>query len=154
MINCSTGFRTALLSGSSFNDIMGGGVIKIFQGGQPTSADEAEQGTFMGYVTLNGLPWVAGNPNFGIQWGVQGIAAVPTQSPLALSCITSGAVGWFRIVGNAPDSGELSLTLPRIDGIIAQTGSTSVADMFWGNTTLTAGSSYPIQYLMFVFPPL
>jgi hypothetical protein len=152
-INCSTFFRTSILGPQSFNDILGGGVIRVFSGPQPTNADQAEQGTLLGLITLNGQSWTPGNPAWGITYSVSGVAAVPSSNvPLILTTTQSGTAGWFRIVGNAADNTQQSLLLPRIDGSIGNGSAPS--DMVWASTTLTAGVAYQLDTLMFVLPPI
>jgi hypothetical protein len=154
-INCSTFFRTQLLSGIGFAGNMNGGAIAVYAGGQPTNADQAAQGLLLGYITVEGLTWSApDNTDWGITWEVQGIGVTPVVTPLAFTCTQSGVAGWFRILANTYDSGELSLTNARIDGSIGNGTGTNPTDMVWGNTTVVAGSSYPIQMLTFLFPPL
>lgn len=152
-INCSTGFRTGILGPQSFNDLLGGGVVQIYTGPQPANADAPVQGTLLGIVSVNAQPWTPGNPAAGITYSVSGIAAVPAYNePLAFIAQASGVAGWFRIVGNAFDSGQASLLSPRIDGSIGNGSAPS--DMVWSTTNIVIGRSYPLNTLMFVLPPL
>jgi hypothetical protein len=146
-LNCSTAFRTRLLGRESFNDIMGNGAIRIFTG------DAAEQGTLLGVVSVNGQPFTPGSPSWGIPWVQIGTYMIPQEGLLlAFQPLASGIAGWFRVVGNAPDDGTMSLTVPRMDGSIATLPAT--AEMSWTDATVAFGQSYPLTSILFALPPL
>lgn len=151
-INCSSAFRQRILGRESFGDLMNGGAIRVFSGAQPASADQPEQGTLLGVVSVNGQPWTAGASGWGLHFDPLGpyMMQRATETWL-LSCIANGTAGWFRIVANPPDNGQGSLTALRIDGAIGTPAAPS--DMTWGNPAIVAGNSYPITNLFFAIPP-
>lgn len=150
-LNMSTALRTRILGRESFNDIMGGGCMRIFTGTQPSNADQPEQGTLLGVATLNGAPWNAGFPANGIQWTQLGTWMQPTGEIVVLGSYAGNAT-WFRIVGNAPDNGGLTLSAPRIDGSIGVPGAGT--QMIWDDTGIEPHELYPLNAVIFAFPPL
>lgn len=150
-LNMSTALRTRILGRESFNDIMGGGCIRVFSGAPPASADQAEQGTLLGVATLNGAPWNAGFSANGVQWSQTGAWMLPVGK-IVIAATATGNAGWFRIVSNPPDSGGASLGAARIDGAIGLAG--SAAQMIWDDTGLAPGNLYPLDAVLFAFPPL
>lgn len=150
---CSTAFRTRILGRESFDDIIGGGCIRIFEGTQPASADDPEQGTLLGVGTIAGQTWVPGTTTAGIRWLQVGAWVQPVPgAPIAIAAIGTGVAGWFRIIGNGADAGRASLDLPRIDGSIGTTA--APAQMTWADRNVLAGHIYPFDSLIFALPPL
>jgi hypothetical protein len=151
--NMSTGFRARILGAESFDDILGGGCVKVFTGAQPASADAPEQGTLLGLVTLNGLPWTTADTTNGLHWLRTGtFMGIPSSAAWRLLGNAAGNAGWFRIVGPSADAGGTSATAPRIDGSIGVTA--TPGDMTWGSVAVLASNSYAITSLFFVLPPL
>lgn len=150
-LNCSSAFRARILGNESFNDIMGGGVIRIFSGVQPSSADQLEQGTLLGVATLNGGPWTAGAAANGIQWSQIGTWMMPVGQIVIVPSF-AGEAAWFRIVGNAPDDGGASYSLPRIDGSIGTVDAPK--EMAWDALGIEMDKLYPFNTLIFALPPL
>jgi hypothetical protein len=150
---CSTSFRTRILGRESFDDIIGGGCIRIFAGTQPANADDPEQGTLLGVAALSGQTWVPGTTTAGIRWSQVGSWVQPTPGSLiAIAAIANGTAGWFRIIGNGADAGMSSLDLPRIDGSIGTPD--APAQMTWTDRGLLGGRIYPFASLLFALPPL
>lgn len=150
---CSTAFRSRILGRESFDDIIGGGCIRVFEGTQPASADDPEQGTLLGVCALAGQTWVPGTTTAGIRWALAGSWAQPVVgSRLTIAATVSGNAGWFRIIGNAADPGGSALSLPRIDGSIGTADAPK--EMTWSDRALVAGRVYPFSSLIFALPPL
>lgn len=150
---CSTAFRSRILGPESFDDIIGGGCIRIFEGTQPASADDPEQGTLLGIAALSGQTWVPGTTTAGIRWVQVGSWVQPEPgAPIAIAVSAAGTAGWFRLVGNGADAGLSSLDLPRIDGSIGTPDAPS--QMTWSDRALAAGRIYPFASLLFALPPL
>lgn len=149
----SSGLRSRLLGVESFSGILGGGCIKVFTGTQPASADQPEQGTLLGLITVDGHPWSDADTSYGTRWDrLNTFMGIPVSDAWRLAAVASGTAGWFRIVGGSPDGGAASQTAPRIDGSIGTTA--APGDMIWGDLDLVAGKSYPITDVFFVLPPL
>lgn len=124
-IRLSTGFRNRLLGeqgvdtgANGFRGIFKSGVIDLYSGVQPATADDAVTGTLLGRITLNGAAFTEGVATNGLLYDVPAAGAItkPGASNWQYTGLAAGTIGWFRIRGNAIDSGALSTTLPRIDG--------------------------------------
>lgn len=120
------------------------GVIDIYTGGQPASADAAATGTWLGRVTQNHAAWTAGSATNGLEFDapvgtVLSKAAAEVWSVVAAA---SGTAGWFRFRGNAADANtsgvdSLSTTLPRLDGAIG----TLTGDLILSSPVFVSGST-------------
>ena len=67
-LRLSTGLRNALLGSNSFKTIMQNGVIRVFSGVQPTSADDAEAATVLLEVTVSSGTFTPGTATSGINF--------------------------------------------------------------------------------------
>lgn len=151
-LNLSTGFRTALLAGTSWKEQFDGGVIYIYTGAQPDTADLAATGTLLGTISISAGEWTAGLPGNGLVYEQSGLyMQKPDVAYWYLKTVAAGVAGWFRVVGNAPDSGD-SVTSPRIDGLVGT--SEEPAEMVWDATTLASGATYRLDSFLFTFPPI
>lgn len=139
----STGLRNAMLDSTGLSAALADGVIHIYTGSQPASADAAVTGTLLGTVTVDGGAFTPGSPTNGLEFGTASggvIAKAPGES-WEFTGLADGTAGWFRFVGNAMDDGTSSTTLPRIDGSIAKTG----GDLNLSNTAITTGAPNTID---------
>lgn len=138
------------LSTALFNDCLGAiktqladGVIYLYSGSQPSSADAAVTGTLIGTVTVDGGAWTAGSPTNGLEFGT--VASAEMDKAAAenwkFTCTTAGTIGWGRFVGNASDGGALSTALPRIDFSVGVTS----GDMRMSKVTYALGETGVIQ---------
>lgn len=118
-------------------------VIDIYSGGQPATANAAVTGTLLGRVTLDGGAFTEGVATNGLEFDapVSGVLSKAAAETWRFTGLANGVAGWFRLRGNAVDSGALSTTLPRIDGSI---GSTS-GDMLLSNVNITTGAPSTID---------
>lgn len=122
-VKLSTGFRNALLNNQGFSEIFSAGVIAVYSGAQPATADNAPTGTLLGYITKDGATFVPGSPTNGLTWGApEGGVIGKSDDNWRLTGLAAGTAGWFRLMGNAADNGLASTTLPRIDGAVATSG--------------------------------
>jgi hypothetical protein len=115
----STGFVSALISGTAFADIFLNGRIEIYSGPQPARADAPITGTMLATVTRDGGAWAAGTPGAGLRFSANGRFATKNfDHTWVMTGIADGTAGWYRLRGNAADAGGASLVLPRLDGAI------------------------------------
>ena len=96
--------------GGSVKDIFKDGVLRIYSGSQPASADNAVAGTLLAEITENAAAFVAGAFGNGLEFGDAASGAISkavaeTWQALGLA---AGSAGWFRLVANATDSGAAS----------------------------------------------
>ena len=91
-------------------------VIAIYTGSQPASADLAETGTLLGYLTLNGDPFtpVTGVNGLVFEGGGVGIIRKPAALDWSIIPIASGTPGWARLYSKEMTTG-LSPTANRFD---------------------------------------
>lgn len=127
----STGLASRVLAGERLVDIMANGCIELRSGPVPSAGpDDAASGQLLGYITRDGLPWTPGAPTGGLVWENSGrYVQKRTGHTWMLRGVASGVLGHFRVVANSPDDGDLSVSAPRIDGVIAVTN-TVYADLY------------------------
>ena len=149
-LQLSTGIRNGMLNATGFTTALNDGVIYVYSGPQPATADTAIQGTLLLTVTQNNGAWSAGSPTNGLGFdapaaGVISKAAAETWRGLG---VANGTAGWFRFVGNATDAGGSSTTLPRLDGTVAISG----ADMNLSSLTIVIGVPTTVDVFQFTLP--
>lgn len=134
----STGFANAVNDTGSVKTLMANGVIRIYSGTQPATADAAETGTLLMKITESGLAFTGNSPTNGLNMGVSadGILAKDTTESwegIGLAAASTGTVaGWFRWYANAETTG-ISTTAVRVDGAI---GTSSSFELQMSNTTI------------------
>ena len=120
----STGLRNGALDSTGIRAALANGVIRIYSGAQPASADNAVQGTLLMTVSVDGGAFAHGSPTNGLNFdaAVGALMAKAVAETWKGTGLADGIAGWFRFSGNPSDSGALSTTLARIDGSVAKTG--------------------------------
>lgn len=112
-------------AGKSFADLLKYGVIAVYTGTQPATADDAESGTLLGYFTSTGADFTPGAVSTGILLadaidsslnGVDGalIGLHSTMTTVKCIPIASGTAGWVRYYDNDRVTGA-STTAKRLD---------------------------------------
>ena len=146
---CANAFAGGGSSDGSFKDVFTNAVIGVYTGTQPASADAAESGTLLGYITVNGGAFTPGSPTNGLTWddAVNGSCAKPTATEWSIIPAATGTVGWARIYANDRTLGE-STTAVRID-LACGVG---IGELRFSTSTLTAGIKSIINTLN-VFVP-
>ena len=126
----STELKNEMLAGVNLINALDFGVIRIYSGQQPASADLSPTGTLLASVTSNGLAWSQGESLAGLRLNIIPSIAllVKPQTPWVLAATTTGTAGWWRF----RSGGEAAL---RMDGTVGGPDS----DLFIGNQQLTAG---------------
>lgn len=147
-IRLSTALRTNLAGTTGFATTFANGVIEIYSGSQPTTADAAVTGTLLGTVTLNSGAFTPGTATNGLTFAAAAGGAVSKSGVWSFNGVASGTAGWFRLKANAVDAGALSTTHPRLDGSIAVSG----ADMNLSNIAITIGAPSTIDSFIYQQP--
>jgi len=147
-IRLSTKLRTNLAGDTGFGATFANGVIDIYSGTQPATADAAATGTLLGTVTLNSGTFTPGTATNGLTFAVATNGAVSKTGVWSFNGVAAGTAGWFRLRGNAPDSGLLSTVLPRLDGSIAVSG----ADMNMSNISIAIGAPTTVDSFVWTQP--
>ena len=157
MVRFSTGLRNDLLAntangGLGFSQIFLDGVIHIYTGLQPASADDAVAGTLVGIVSQDGLAFVFGSPGNGLEFEqppVSGVLSKAVAENWLFDGIVAGTAGWGRLMGNPVDNLASSTTLPRVDFNIATFG----ADLNLSQVNIVAAAPNTIDTFTLTFPP-
>jgi len=144
--------ETAIASanGGSLKDIMRNGVLYIYSGSQPATADTAYSGTLLCTITESSGAWVATEEANGLEFGdeASGYIEKCASETWSGSASATGTAGYFRFCANGTDAQALSTTLPRIDGSIGTSG----ADLNMSSTSITSGSTYTIDSFKLTLP--
>lgn len=150
MLRLSTGLRDKMLGTASFQTIFDFGVIFIYSGSQPTTADNAVQGTKLGEVTVDANSFTFGNTANGLQFAAPSGGAIekdPNEN-WQFEGLADGVAGWGRLMGNDTDDLQQSTTLPRLDFSIGRTG----ADLNLSNTNIVVGAVHTIDVFRYSIP--
>ncbi len=149
-VRLSTGLRNKLAGTTGFGSTFDNGVIYIYSGPQPLSADNAVSGTLLGIVTVDGGAFSFGTATNGLGFDapVAGVVSKAAAEDWKFDGIADGTAGWFRLMGNATDSLGSSTTLPRLDGSIGVSG----ADLNLSNISIVTGAPNTIDVFQFTIP--
>jgi hypothetical protein len=117
MISYSTGLINSILGTAPLNTTLANGVIRVYSGAQPASADSAATGTLLGTVTLAGAAFTEGTATNGINFDapVGRSISKAVAEDWKFKGIAAGTIGYMRFQGNAADAQASSSLLPRID---------------------------------------
>ena len=137
MLRFSTGLRNGILNATGIKEAMADGVLRIYSGAQPVSADNATAGTLLLEVTVNAAVFAHGSPTNGLNFDVPASAILPKAVAELWrgNGLAEGVAGWFRFCANPVDAGGASTTLARIDGSVGR----SAADLNLSNTNILVG---------------
>ena len=121
--------------------IMKNGVIRVYTGAQPATADAAPTGTLLGSITKDGAAFVEGVATNGLQLLAPSLRTVSKNTDVwKFTGVAAGTMGYFRFQANAVDNDSSSTTLDRIDGSIGITSGdmrvTSVTSIIGGTSTV------------------
>lgn len=149
-VKLSTGARNKLAGPSGFSETFASGVIYIYSGPQPLTADSAATGTLLGIVSKDAGVFTFGSVTNGLAFDapVNGTVQKAAADLWQAVGLAAGTAGWFRLMGNAIDNLGVSATLPRLDGSIGVTG----ADLNISNTAFEVGTPNTIDVFAFTIP--
>jgi hypothetical protein len=156
-VQLSTGLRNGMLNATGMYTAFTNGVMYIYSGPQPLTADAAVQGTLLGIVTKNAAAFVFGTSTNGLNLTNTPAAGVATKDTNAWQVgngagvtgwSAAGIAGWFRLMGNASDNLGSSTTLARMDGAIAQTG----GDLNLSSVNTVVAAPATIDVFQFTLP--
>lgn len=147
-LRLSTKLRDNLAGTTGFASTFANGVIEIYTGSQPATADSAVTGTLLGTVTLNSGAFAPGSPTNGLTFAAASGGAVSKSGVWSFNGVAVGTAGWFRLKGNATDAGGVSTVLPRLDGSIAVSG----ADMSLSNIAITVSAPVTVDTFTVTMP--
>jgi hypothetical protein len=161
-LRTSTYYKNKALDTSSFKTLFTDGLLLLFTGTQPTSADAAATGTLVAVVLPSAstqYPWngvTAGTDTTGVaavttgqgcQWAASASSGVLTSLGTQVwqgVSIATGTIGWFRFRGKATDplTADSGPTYARFDGSVG----TTTGDLLLSVVNITAtGQTIGIQ---------
>jgi len=148
-LRLSTGLRNAMLDTGSFQDTLANGILCIYSGTQPTSADDTENGTLLLSVTVGSGAFTAGTSTNGINFADAASGAVSKASGEVWSgvAVATGTAGWFRFYANDKTTGA-STTACRFDGAVSTSGS----QMNMNPTSITSGVTTTLDTFSVTLP--
>jgi hypothetical protein len=140
------------LVGGSLKDIFKDGVLKIYNGTQPTSADDGLGGaTALVTITEASATFTPGAVAAGLEFGVASAGVLSKSSAVWSGTVaSSGTASWFRLYANATDAGGADTTYiyPRIDGSVGTSGK----DINMSSVSLVAASTTTIDTFAITLP--
>lgn len=144
-IRLSNGLKAALYGQYGFQAMMNYGLICVYSGTQPDSANAAPTGTLLARITNNGDTHVPGTATGGLQITQDASGRLNKAGTWTLDGIDTGTAGWWRWKWNAPDDDSLSLYYPRVDGAVGE-------GLVLANTSITPAtdeelSSFILRFL-------
>ena len=141
----------ASASGGSISDLFQNGVIDVYSGAQPTTADltETTTSTKLVTITLSSGAFVAGSPTNGINFGevINGVLSKEVGETWSGVGLSAGTAGWFRLYDNSYTTGASS-TAVRLDGSVATSGS----QFNMTNTTVAVGATSTVDSVSLTLP--
>lgn len=149
-VRISTGLRNYVLDTGSWKGAFANCVGAAYSGPQPDSADAAETGTLLGYITLNGGAFTPGSATNGLNFDAAAAAGVlnkPTSAVWQLTGLAAAGssgtnIGYIRLYDNTRTTGA-STTAKRLDLSV----STSGANVNLGSTLIKTGQTLTIDSL-------
>lgn len=142
-VKISTGLRNKLMDTGSLKSILAGGLIKIYSGTPPASADDAATGTLLCTISNN-------STGTGINFATTatgGVISKASGETWSGNNAASGTATYFRHVA-AGDDGTLSTTQARIQGTVSTVG----ADLNLSSVGLVSGAPQAIDYYSATLP--
>jgi hypothetical protein len=146
-LRLSTATRNAIMTNTGLQTLFNYGVIRIFSGPQPASADAPATGTHLGSITTNGLTFIPGEVSGGLQFALTASGKLE-RLPGAywyLKGLNTGTAGWFRLFRNAYDPNTQSTSYARIDGLIG-------TDLLLSNTSITPSTNQLVDGFYLYLP--
>ena len=130
--------------GGSLRDIFKDGILRLYTGTVPATADAAITGTKVLEITLNSVAFVPGAFDNGLEFGDAAagvLAKVVAEVWSGVGIAPGGTVTHYRLCGNALDNDALSTALPRIQGTVGISG----ADLNMSSVSVVAGATTTID---------
>lgn len=143
----STGYRMGSLgsaaspTGAPVQDLLANGIVKIYSGTAPATADAAVTGTLLVSIDNGGTATTFAEPS-------SSAIAIAGGESWSVAAVATGTASYFRYVIKATDDGTLSTTQVRIQGTVGTSG----ADMITGNTAIVSGATQTIDTFTLTAP--
>ena len=138
-----------VLKGGAWKDVLRDGVIRIFSGSQPTSADDGEIGTQLLEISISSGTFTPASPVNGLNFG-DSVAGVINKSSSEIWSgvgLVNGTAGWFRFYSNARTTGSSAVAV-RFDGACATSG----GQLNMSSTSIVSGATTTIDSFNVTLP--
>jgi hypothetical protein len=123
MLSFSTGLLNSIIGERGFGAALYGGVVRLYTGQRPVSADLAIPGGCIevARITTEGRIFYPGadTENAGLKLRIQADQTLENDGRWVLTGIANGVATWFRWNWAYVDLNLDSTTLPRLDGDIS-----------------------------------
>jgi hypothetical protein len=140
------------IKGGSLKDIFKDGVLKIYNGTQPTSPDNSIGGaTALVTITVSNGAFVPGAVTNGLEFGAPALGVIAKNTEVWSGVVAaSGTASWYRFYANTADAGAADTTYiyPRIDGAVGTSG----RELNVTSVYLTAGASCTVDSFSITLP--
>lgn len=136
-------------NGGSFQDLMLDGVLEIYSGSQPASADDAETGTKLVRITIGSGAFTPGSATNGLEFDpvINGVISKASDEIWSGVGLVAGTAGWFRFYSNDYDSGA-DETAVRFDGSVGTSG----AQLNLSSVSVAVGATITIDSFSVTLP--
>jgi len=106
------------VGGGSLDELLRNGVIEIYTGSQPATADLTESGTKLLRITISSGAFTPGTATNGLNLAtaVDGVTEKESAEIWSGVGLADGTAGWFRYYSNAYTTGASSTAI-RFDGV-------------------------------------
>lgn len=150
-LRLSTGLRNAMCGSTGLVGALTKGIIEIYSGAQPATADSAVAGTLLATITVNAGAFVPGVTTNGLGFDAAALGAVSKAAAETWkgNGLAVGTAGWFRFKGNAADAGGASAVLPRLDGSCGVGGA---GELSLGTLATAVGVPITVDVFSFSLP--
>lgn len=147
MLRLSTQAKVDRLGGVAFADTYADAVIRIYTGPIPTSADNAPQGSYIGYVTRDGLSPAIGH-GFTFIERPDGIVTRTDGQVWTLIGTATGTAGWGRLA-RITDPPIFQPNSPRID---FEVNPSDGVGLYLTNPDIHVGLSRDVPFFNYYIP--
>lgn len=151
MIKISTGVRTGLLLASGIRSMFEGGIIRLYGGTPPLSADLPAPAYPLAEITQDGEDWLPypNNTESGLQFDMIQAAVLTKWGTWTLNGKATGTATWFRLYGPMYDYPPTTdYLVPRLDGLM---GVNLLLPA--GNYAVTPETTYELDMFQLAFMP-
>ena len=137
-------------NGGSWKSLLDNGIIHIYSGTQPASADDAETGTLLLKITVASGAFVAGSPTNGLSFRqiISGVLSKDDGEVFSGVGLATGVAGWGRYYSNAYVTGA-SINAIRFDGTV---GVTDGAQFKLSSTNIVLGATTTLDAATIIQP--
>lgn len=155
MLSFSTGLLNAIIGERGFGSALYGGVVRIYSGQRPASANDAipAGAVEIARITEGGRVFYPGadSENAGLKFRISGPGELQNDGTWILTGIGSGAIKWFRWNWGYADLNQGSTLLPRLDG---DAGPSAANDLVIPFESVFLGQKYMLDFFVAKIGPI